>query len=42
MHLRLEDHILKVNGFDTEMAYGGEDKEFGARLINLGGQRDAT
>ena len=30
------DHILKVNGFDTEMAYGGEDKEFGARLINLG------
>lgn len=30
------DHILAVNGFDTDMAYGGEDKEFGARLINSG------
>lgn len=30
------DHILAVNGFDTRMAYGGEDKEFGARLINSG------
>jgi len=29
-------HILKVNGFDTKMAYGGEDKEFGVRLTNLG------
>ena len=30
------DHILAVNGFDNRMAYGGEDKEFGARLINAG------
>lgn len=30
------DNILAVNGFDTRMAYGGEDKEFGARLINSG------
>lgn len=30
------DHILAVNGFDSRMAYGGEDKEFGARLINSG------
>lgn len=30
------DHMLAVNGFDTRMAYGGEDKEFGARLINAG------
>ncbi len=30
------DHIVAVNGFDTRMAYGGEDKEFGARLINSG------
>lgn len=29
-------HILAVNGFDTSMAYGGEDKEFGARLVNAG------
>ena len=29
-------HILAVNGFDTRMAYGGEDKEFGARLRNAG------
>ena len=29
-------HILAVNGFDTRMAYGGEDKEFGARLSNAG------
>lgn len=29
-------HILAVNGFDTRMAYGGEDKEFGARLTNAG------
>lgn len=32
----LRAHILAVNGFDTRMAYGGEDKEFGARLINAG------
>lgn len=29
-------HILAVNGFDERMAYGGEDKEFGARLTNAG------
>ena len=29
-------HMLAVSGFDTRMAYGGEDKEFGARLINAG------
>ncbi|MAN53046.1 MULTISPECIES: glycosyltransferase [unclassified Marinimicrobium] len=28
--------IVAVNGFDETMAYGGEDREFGARLINLG------
>lgn len=28
--------IVAVNGFDEGMAYGGEDKEFGQRLINLG------
>lgn len=30
------DNILKVNGFDETMAYGGEDKEFGIRLGNAG------
>lgn len=30
------DNILKVNGFDEDMAYGGEDKEFGVRLNNAG------
>lgn len=30
------DNILKVNGFDETMAYGGEDKEFGIRLANAG------
>lgn len=29
-------NILKVNGFDETMAYGGEDKEFGIRLSNAG------
>jgi len=28
--------ILKVNGFDERMRYGGEDREFGERLVNLG------
>lgn len=28
--------ILAVNGFDETMAYGGEDREFGVRLINAG------
>jgi glycosyltransferase involved in cell wall biosynthesis len=26
--------IIAVNGFDTRMHYGGEDREFGERLIN--------
>ena len=28
--------ILSVNGFDTRMHYGGEDRELGERLINKG------
>jgi len=28
--------LLAVNGFDESLAYGGEDKELGARLINSG------
>lgn len=28
--------ILAVNGFDEDMKYGGEDKEFGVRLANFG------
>lgn len=28
--------ILAVNGFDEDMKYGGEDKEFGVRLANSG------
>jgi len=31
-----KNDILAVNGFDETMAYGGEDREFGVRLINLG------
>lgn len=27
---------MAVNGFDETMAYGGEDREFGVRLVNLG------
>ncbi len=30
------DAIVAVNGFDEEMKYGGEDKEFGVRLRNSG------
>ncbi len=30
------DDILKVNGFDEEIKYGGLDKELGVRLINGG------
>ena len=29
-------HILEVNGFDERMQYGGQDREFGERLMNLG------
>ncbi|RUR28665.1 glycosyltransferase [Vreelandella andesensis] len=28
--------VLNVNGFDETLAYGGEDREFGVRLVNLG------
>jgi len=28
--------IMKVNGFDERMQYGGEDREMGERLFNLG------
>ncbi len=28
--------ILKVNGFDERMQYGGEDRELGERLMNMG------
>lgn len=28
--------LVRVNGFDETMRYGGEDKELGARLINAG------
>jgi len=30
--------FMLVNGFDERMQYGGEDREFGERLINLGVQ----
>lgn len=29
-------HVLEVNGHNEEMKYGGEDREFGERLMNLG------
>ncbi len=29
-------HVLEVNGFDERMQYGGQDREFGERLVNLG------
>ncbi len=28
--------IIKVNGFDERMQYGGQDRELGGRLVNLG------
>ncbi len=28
--------VIAINGFDERMAWGGEDREFGVRLINLG------
>lgn len=28
--------ILSINGFDERMQYGGEDREFGERLMNMG------
>jgi glycosyltransferase involved in cell wall biosynthesis len=31
--------VFKVNGFDERMAWGGEDREFGVRLVNAGIKR---
>ena len=31
-----KDDIVAVNGFDERMKYGGEDREFGERLVNYG------
>jgi glycosyltransferase involved in cell wall biosynthesis len=31
-----KNDVVKVNGFDERMAYGGEDRELGERLMNLG------
>ncbi|WP_298236778.1 glycosyltransferase family 2 protein [uncultured Algibacter sp.] len=31
-----KDAVLKVNGFDERMQYGGEDREIGERLMNAG------
>ena len=30
------EYILKTNGFDERMQYGGQDREFGERLVNMG------
>ncbi|HXK75492.1 MAG TPA: glycosyltransferase family 2 protein [Bacteroidaceae bacterium] len=29
-------HVLETNGFDERMQYGGQDREFGERLENMG------
>ena len=29
-------HVLETNGFDERMQYGGQDREFGERLVNMG------
>lgn len=31
-----KEDILEVNGFDERMQYGGQDRELGERLVNLG------
>jgi glycosyltransferase involved in cell wall biosynthesis len=31
-----KDDLVRVNGFDERMQYGGEDRELGERLIHLG------
>ncbi len=31
-----KEDILKINGFDERMQYGGQDRELGERLFNLG------
>lgn len=30
------DDIMRANGFDMRMKYGGQDREFGERLVNAG------
>lgn len=30
------DDVMAVNGFDMRMKYGGQDREFGERLVNMG------
>ena len=30
------DLVLETNGFDERMQYGGQDREFGERLVNMG------
>lgn len=30
------DDILKTNGFNEDMQYGGQDREFGERMFNMG------
>ncbi len=30
------EDMLKINGFNEEMQYGGQDREFGERLFNMG------
>ncbi|MFT5219457.1 MAG: glycosyltransferase involved in cell wall biosynthesis [Gammaproteobacteria bacterium] len=29
-------YVLQTNGFDERMQYGGQDREFGERLVNMG------
>ena len=31
-----KDLVIKTNGFDERMLYGGQDREFGERLMNMG------
>lgn len=31
-----KEDVIKVNGFDERMQYGGEDRELGERLVHLG------
>jgi glycosyltransferase involved in cell wall biosynthesis len=31
-----KEDLLRVNGFDERMGYGGEDRELGERLVNVG------
>lgn len=30
------EYVMEVNGFDERMQYGGQDREFGERLMNMG------